>query len=221
LLTFHTRIRTMPKSRRRNRLEPRKSPAQPRSAATVDTILEAAARILEKSGFAGYTTNAVAERAGVSIGSLYQYFPGKDALTVALIERETSMLLTEIAGSGSEADYKMGLSRMIRAAVAPQMRRPALARLLDFEERRLPIGPRNGHVADLILTELIALLDRDDVQLAGDTELAAWDVLAIVKGIVDAAGERGETDAPRLEQRVMRAVFGYLDQSSARKMRQN
>lgn len=206
---------------RRPLTKPRKSASQERSRATVDALIEATARILVKEGFDNASTNRIAEQAGVSVGSLYQYFPGKDALTVALIERETSMLLTEIAGSGSEADYKMGLSRMIRAAVAHQMRRPALARLLDFEERRLPIGPRNGHVADLILTELIALLDRDDVQLAGDTELAAWDVLAIVKGIVDAAGERGETDAPRLEQRVMRAVFGYLDQSSARKMRQN
>ena len=52
--------------------------------------MEAAARILEERGLEGYTTNAVAERAGFSIGSLYQYFPNKDAITIALIQRETA-----------------------------------------------------------------------------------------------------------------------------------
>lgn len=64
---------------------PRKAPGQPRSAHTVAAILEGAAQVLEERGLAGYTTNAIAARAGVSIGSLYQYFPTKDAVTVALI----------------------------------------------------------------------------------------------------------------------------------------
>ncbi len=70
-------------------LKPRKNPEQSRSAETVRTILEGAARVLEERGLAGYTTNAVAERAGVSVGSVYQYFPGKEALTAALVARET------------------------------------------------------------------------------------------------------------------------------------
>lgn len=67
--------------------EPRKRPRQRRSAETVDRILGAAARILDERGYAGTTTNHVAASAGVSIGSLYQYFPNKDALLVALAER--------------------------------------------------------------------------------------------------------------------------------------
>ncbi len=63
---------------------PRKRPRQARSFATFEAILEAAARILESLGFAGFNTNAVAELAGVSIGSLYQYFPSKEALIVEL-----------------------------------------------------------------------------------------------------------------------------------------
>lgn len=66
--------------------DPRKRPRQARSVATFEAILEAAARILESLGFAGFNTNAVAELAGVSIGSLYQYFPSKDALIVELID---------------------------------------------------------------------------------------------------------------------------------------
>ncbi|WP_454277896.1 TetR/AcrR family transcriptional regulator [Sphingomonas sanguinis] len=66
-------------------MNPRKTARQGRSAATVDAIVEAAARILEAAGPSGYTTNAIAQRAGVSVGSLYQYFPNKDAITRALI----------------------------------------------------------------------------------------------------------------------------------------
>lgn len=67
--------------------EPRKLPRQQRSAETVERILSAAARIFDERGYRGTTTNHVAQQAGVSIGSLYQYFPNKDALLVALAER--------------------------------------------------------------------------------------------------------------------------------------
>jgi AcrR family transcriptional regulator len=66
----------------------RKWPVQARSRETVATILEAAAHVLERRGYAGFTTNHVALRAGVSIGSVYQYFPDKDALLAALVERD-------------------------------------------------------------------------------------------------------------------------------------
>lgn len=201
----------MPQKTRIKTLQPRKSPAQKRSAETVEAILEAAARVLEKAGFAGYNTNAVAERAGVSIGSLYQYFPGKDALTVALIERETAVLLADVTGAASARTYQEGLRQLIRAAVAHQMRRPALARLLDFEERRLPVDERHERVSDRIGQELTAVLGRPDLGPLDDIGTVAGDLLALVRGIVDAAGERGETDAAVLEKRVEHAAFGYLD----------
>jgi AcrR family transcriptional regulator len=68
----------------------RRSPKQARSRATRDAILEAASQILERDGAAGYNTNAVAERAGVSIGTLYQYFPDKTAILLAAAEREAA-----------------------------------------------------------------------------------------------------------------------------------
>lgn len=76
-------------------VEPRKRPVQDRSRQTVDRILEAAARIFDEDGYRRTTTNRVAEAAGVSVGSLYQYFPNKDALLVALAERHVE----EIAGA--------------------------------------------------------------------------------------------------------------------------
>src|ERR1041384_3846674 len=89
-----------PAMQRQVRTTPRKRPRQDRSRATVDTILEATARVLVKRGFDGLTTNLVADAAGVSIGSLYQYFPNKAALVGALIENNvehmTSLALSEL-----------------------------------------------------------------------------------------------------------------------------
>ena len=66
---------------------PRKSASQERSRATVDVLLEATTRILVKEGYDRASTNRIAELAGVSIGSLYQYFPSKEALVAAVIDR--------------------------------------------------------------------------------------------------------------------------------------
>ena len=72
---------------RTQRFRPRKAPSQGRAVATVDAILGATARILVTRGYAALTTNHVAKRAGVSIGTLYEWFPGKEALVAGLIDR--------------------------------------------------------------------------------------------------------------------------------------
>jgi len=85
----------------KQRLEPRKAPVQKRSKTTVDVILAAAAQVFETHGYAAGTTNRIAKRAGVSIGTLYQYFPSKEALAVALLERhvfDTDRRLCEWVG---------------------------------------------------------------------------------------------------------------------------
>jgi len=74
--------------RRKAATELRKAPRQERAGATFEAILEAAARILSEQGPRRLTTNRIARRAGVSVGSLYQYFPNKHAIVRALLERE-------------------------------------------------------------------------------------------------------------------------------------
>ena len=74
---------------RKLQTSPRKSASQERSRLTVDALLEATARILTKDGYDKASTNRIAEVAGVSIGSLYQYFPSKEALVAAVIDRHT------------------------------------------------------------------------------------------------------------------------------------
>ncbi|WP_257459529.1 TetR/AcrR family transcriptional regulator [Archangium lipolyticum] len=196
-------------------LNPRKKPSQTRSAATVAAVLEAAARILETEGFEGYTTNAVARRAGISIGSLYQYFPSKDAITKALMLRETTTLLADVAAIDAGASGRAGLQRLIEVAVAYQFQRPTLARLLDVEERRLPVGEEVQRIGEQLTLTVQRCLDAPDMAGTFRAPFVASDLLAIVKGLVDSAGDRGERDDATLVARVSRAVFGYLEHVSA------
>ena len=76
------------KKHSKEKRKPRLKPKQKRSRVTVDSILEATAQILERFKLSESTTDKIAKLAGVSIGSLYQYFPNKESLVSALIERE-------------------------------------------------------------------------------------------------------------------------------------
>lgn len=101
--------------------KPRKLPRQARSQATFDAILEACARILRESGLAAVTTNAVAERSGVSIGSLYEFFPSREAILATLAERRLAAL-TEAVESA------LAMARTLEPAAAVRL---LVARLTD------------------------------------------------------------------------------------------
>ncbi len=170
-------------------------------------IIEAAAQVLETDGFEGFNTNAVARRAGVSIGSLYQYFPGKDALTVALIQRETKRFHDDMAVALTKRSGKAALEYLIGAAVRQQLQRPMLARLLDIEEGRPAV---RGALGQSELEQLFLTIVARAIPQHAQPDVAAADLFAIIRGIVDAAGERGERDIEHLEHRVRAAAFGYL-----------
>lgn len=172
-------------------------------------LLEAAAQVLEKKGLEGFNTNAVARRAGVSIGSLYQYFPGKDALVLALIHREGERFLAEAAMALEQPNGVDALSALIAACVRQQLLRPTLAHLLDVEEGKPGIREAAGGAAEL-RTFLGEILARDDLPRQPEPDIAASDLLAMVRGMTDAAGERGEADVENLQRRIEAAVFGYL-----------
>jgi AcrR family transcriptional regulator len=192
------------------RTPPRKQPKQVRAQHTVGAIVEASARILEAHGHGGFTTNAVAELAGVSIGTLYQYYSDKNALLGALISRETSRLVDEAQAARNMANGREALDAVIAAAVRHQVRRPHLARLLDFEEARLPFDAETQLVRSRFLALLADILGRPDVPRQPDVAIATGDVLAIIRGMLDAAGERSEDGQEALMSRVRRAVLGYL-----------
>ena len=95
----------------------RKSPSQERSRRTVEKILDAAARIFHEQGYAGATTNDVADEAGVSVGSLYQYFPNKDALLVALTRRHIESTTAGLAYLLSRMNANVGFDTILRRVV--------------------------------------------------------------------------------------------------------
>jgi AcrR family transcriptional regulator len=190
----------------------RKQPVQTRARATIEQIVEAAAQLIEERGLIGYNTNAVAARAGVSIGALYQYFPGKDAIMVALARRETATLRGDIYDARLDPGSREALIRLIDATVRYQLRRPALARVIDLEEERLA---RHGDetVAHALREAVDSALRRPGMRRLADTSLAVDDLIAIVTGMIDAAAMRGERDAAALARRVRAAAFGYLDRA--------
>ncbi len=128
--------------------EPRKRPVQDRSRETVGYVLEAAAQLFGELGYGGTTTNRVAERAGVSIGTVYQYFPNKDALISALAERHVAAagegftaLLRELREEGLPPE---GFFRGFVGAVVDFHRREERLQRLFFEE-----APRTGRLGEL------------------------------------------------------------------------
>jgi AcrR family transcriptional regulator len=98
-------------------LRPRKLPVQRRSQATFDAIVESCAWLLPRLGYARTTTNHIAARAGVNISSLYEYFPGKDAIVAQVAERLVNRVLKRLAKGGTlileEAPEEDALKRWI------------------------------------------------------------------------------------------------------------
>lgn len=195
-------------------LEPRKRPRQARAQATNEALIEAAAQIVAERGLAGFNTNAVAERAGVSIGSLYQYFPNKDSLMAALIERQQA---AQFATLESALDLTAGTALhetvrlLVRAAMQHHRDHSLLASALDHEEARLPVDD----VLDGFLDRsgaVIAVVFARHADALGDicVERAARTLPALVRAVVD---RWANLDPPQLdvaEEEAVRAVLGYL-----------
>jgi AcrR family transcriptional regulator len=113
--------------------KPRKHAIQERSRATVDALVEATARILVKEGFDKASTNRIAETAGVSVGSLYQYFPSKESLVVAVIERhhqELMQVVSDVLADVATLPMEKAVRKLVAAAVAAHRVDPKLHRVL-------------------------------------------------------------------------------------------
>ena len=131
---------------RRSPEYPRKIPLQGRSRALCDAVLVAAARVFDRLGYEATTTNHVAELAGVSIGSLYQYFPNKDALVTALHERHGEEVAAVTAAAlTADQPTEAVVRRLVADLFALHRERPRLQALLHgpgaFRERHAEDSP--------------------------------------------------------------------------------
>jgi AcrR family transcriptional regulator len=176
---------------RQVRTTPRKRPRQERSRATVESILEATARVLVKRGFDGLTTNLVAEAAGVSIGSLYQYFPNKAALVGALIEKHVENM-TQLALAELTRVAQLPMPEAIRSVIETMIRahavHPELHRVLTEQV------PRVGRMAklreiDAITHRMVAglLASRKPELAIEDPDMAAFVLVSAIEAITHRA----------------------------------
>lgn len=197
-----------------NASRPRKTPSQARSKATSEALLTAAAHILETQGLAGFNTNAVAERAGVSIGSLYQYFPNKDAILGALIEqhnREFSEMMATVFATADGPSLIDDLGLLLQEAVDWHSTRYRLSRILDAEERRLSPHLELEACSGNAHTALSTLLERrrDEVG-GGDLGRVAFDIGLISRTLMESEGDRPDPHWPSAIERTLSAVSGYI-----------
>lgn len=204
--------------RPRTPVKPRKSPQQARSRELFESILTAAARVFVRRGYARATTNRIAEAAGVSVGSLYQYFPSKDAIAVELLRRYREGLLALVeahlarfsATSLAEAVRALLASLLRGEGIDPALHRvlieqvlrtDARAELLGFEER----------LERMLATTLAA---RAPGAAEADLEVASFVVVRVVLSMVHAVVvDRPALDRARLADELTALIVGYLERA--------
>ncbi|XXF77881.1 TetR/AcrR family transcriptional regulator [Myxococcaceae bacterium GXIMD 01537] len=201
----------------RRRVSARKQPQQQRSRSLVDTLLVATARILEEKGLTHTTTNEIARVAGVSVGSLYQYFPSKEALAVALIERQlerTMELITATALDPSGQPFSTVVARTVHTIVTLHERDRGLMRALL---QLVPQLDRHAHVRQFVEGSrgmLRGLLEthREQLRPGLDLELASFIVIRALEELCHAAiFERPELLAdPRFVDELTHLTLAYL-----------
>lgn len=198
-------------------VKPRKLPRQTRSKAMVDTILDATARVLVRDSYAKASTNIIAEAAGISVGSLYQYFPNKDSLITALHERHVRQVhsaFADIVARPEPTSLNQAVREMIHAVVAAHRVDPQLHKVLESEVPHLMrhAGGACDADADFHATLLdFARKHRAEIKIK-NLKLAAFVVGEIVHALVHAAVIDAPSDlsVASIERETVRAVLAYL-----------
>lgn len=181
----------------------------------VDSILDAAAAVLREHGYDDTTTNRVAEVAGVSVGSLYQYFPNKQALVTALVERhdrESWAVFTANLTASVGKPFEVAVPAVIDALFAAHLVDPELHRVLHQQV------PRTGAAALLHDTSLrsraivLELLRERARELGRDADLPTMALVIVesVEALIHAALELPRARADKLRAETSRLVLRYL-----------
>lgn len=171
-----------------DRYRQRKQPRQQRSAQTRQWVLGAAAQVFAEYGYAAGTTNRIAERAGVSIGSVYQYFPNKDAILRALMDSHIdagAQLLARQLAAGLPDKLDDIVRLFVRATIDNHRGDPRLHRVLFEEAPRAPQLLERLHETEVFAVALVAhLLDEHPEVVVPDSVLSARIVVAAVESLV-------------------------------------
>lgn len=197
---------------------PRRKPRQERSRDTVDCILEAAAQVFGRLGYAGTTTNKIAGRAGVSIGSLYQYFASKDEILLVLLEshrREAREVIEAARRELSDPDtpLEQGLGKLLYGLHALHSADPGLSRVLAHGIHESGGGkPRNDAEEEhYVAVVRDILIERPDVAVE-HPETAARVVVHTVEQVIRWLGHESNPtlDAKGFIDEMLIMLLAYL-----------
>jgi AcrR family transcriptional regulator len=182
----------------------RRRPKQARAVATRDLIFEATAQILERDGEQALNTNRIAERAGLSVGTIYQYFPDKTSILVAMAQVEQARNAAENAriaarGGSHKEMLRLSMRRLIRTLDGRPATRRAVVKAVMAHFGADALGREIDRTAYLLPAQ------------QGMSRLDAFVLTRAVVGVVRAAvleGYAGLTK-PEFEDALMRLVSGY------------
>ena len=204
---------------RRPLTNPRKHASQERSRATVDALIAATARILVREGFDRASTNRIADLAGVSIGSLYQYFPSKESLVAAVIDRHNQQLMRVVRSALAEVatlPLEDAVRKLVAIAIKAHRLDPKLHRVLA---EQIPRTGRLEHV-EVFNRENYALFrayleSHSDELRTVDTGLAAFVCVTSIEALTHTAVLHhpevlSDEGMDSLIDEATRLVVGYL-----------
>jgi AcrR family transcriptional regulator len=196
---------------------PRKVPRQARAKVTVDAIIEATTQVLLEDGYDRFSTARAAERAGVSVGSLYQYFPNKAALTAAVIQRccDQFLVVFERALAGRR---RVTLTECIRAIVDVTLvsheLTPALHKIVFELAPRIGVGGVAEYASRTATAAIVNLLrgHTDEIAPGVDVATAAVVINTVLEGLSHQAvnGHPAQLPAETLAKEATRLIVNYL-----------
>jgi AcrR family transcriptional regulator len=196
-----------------DRFRARKQPRQARSIETRQRVLDAAAHVFSTHGYTAGTTNRIAAAADMSIGSLYQYFPNKDAIVSALTDAHVdagAALLAERAAAGLPENLTDTLRLFVRATIDNHRGDPALHRVLFEEAPRSPaLLARLREAEQRAVAGTAELLRTHPEVTAEDPVVAARITVATIESLVHRL-ITSPVDAEALEDEIVGMLAGYL-----------
>ena len=201
--------------RSQSALEPRKSPVQARSAASVEAILKATIQVLLKAGKERLTTTLVAARAGVSVGTLYQYFPNKSALLRAALQRhmdEIGSVLQTVCREQTGSSLEKMATALVTSFLEAKMK-DAKASVALYSVSADVDGARITREMSLKANRaVVAMLATAKDELTTDPELVASVLQATMAGVSRQMLESvsPESEYERLRDELVFLVCAYL-----------
>jgi AcrR family transcriptional regulator len=205
-------------------LKPRKFPLQARSAATIETLHQAAIQVLTRDGIGHCTTTRIASRAGISVGSLYQYYPNRDALLAAVLKQHLDAVadaVEETCGAHHGRPATAMAGPLVAVFLEAKLRDPAKSKALyAFGQGRGGAQLASRHRARMVAAIAAMLVSAPDAHF-GDGAVTAMMMLGALMGPVQAVleGRAPPAFAEHLEPELTLLLSSYLRAHGSRRKR--